>query len=190
MDYRYHLAIGSHLPVLEAWGFSPRTVFTWDKEIVGLGRGFARDVTEHIVLALRGDVPGPDHADRPHSRFSIRKSRVHSDKPDWAEQHIERWLPGGAFVSLFEVVVALDERNDAQQRDHLGALVEFRGLEANRAQNEIDPLASGLEGPAACIVRVEHVGARHLDRSQCLDRERPPVALFSNRRVVSQVISA
>jgi len=98
---RYHLAIGSHLVVLKAWGFEPRTVFSWNKIIAGLGNGFARDVSEHIVLAVRGDVPPPDAGDRPLSLFSWKKTKLHSQKPDWPEQQVEMILPGGAFVSLF-----------------------------------------------------------------------------------------
>jgi N6-adenosine-specific RNA methylase IME4 len=98
---RYHLAIGSHLKVAEAWGFRPRTVYTWNKEIRGLGRGFAVDLTEHIVLLIRGDIPAPNDDERPLSMFSIRKSRVHSQKPDWAHRLVEARLPGGAYVDLF-----------------------------------------------------------------------------------------
>jgi N6-adenosine-specific RNA methylase IME4 len=99
---RYHLAIGSHLEVLKAWNFEPRTVFSWNKIIAGLGNGFSRDVSEHIVLAVRGDVPPPDAGDRPLSLFSWKKTKLHSQKPDWPEQYIERLLRGGAFVSLFQ----------------------------------------------------------------------------------------
>jgi N6-adenosine-specific RNA methylase IME4 len=99
---RYHLAIGSHLEVLKAWNFEPRTVFSWNKIIAGLGNGFARDVSEHIVLAVRGDVPPPDVGDRPLSLFSWKKTKLHSQKPDWPEQYVEKLLRGGAFVSLFQ----------------------------------------------------------------------------------------
>jgi N6-adenosine-specific RNA methylase IME4 len=98
---RYHLAIGSHLVVFKAWGFEPRTVVSWNKIIAGLGNGFVRDVSEHIVYAVRGDVPPPDTGDRPLSLFSWKKTKLHSQKPDWPEQQVELILPGGAFVSLF-----------------------------------------------------------------------------------------
>jgi N6-adenosine-specific RNA methylase IME4 len=98
---RYHLAIGSHLIVLKGWGFEPRTVVSWNKVTAGLGNGFVRDVSEHIVYAVRGDVPPPDAGDRPLSLFSWKKTKLHSQKPDWPEQQVELILPGGAFVSLF-----------------------------------------------------------------------------------------
>jgi N6-adenosine-specific RNA methylase IME4 len=98
---RYHLAIGSHLVVLKAWDFEPRTVVSWNKIIAGLGNGFVRDVSEHIVYAVRGDVPPPDAGDRPLSLFNWKKTKLHSQKPDWPEQQVELILPGGAFVQLF-----------------------------------------------------------------------------------------
>jgi len=98
---RYHVSIGSHVKVAEAWGFRPRTLYTWDKEIRGLGRGFAVDITEHVVLLIRGDIPAPNDEDRPLSLFSIRKSRVHSQKPDWAHRQVEERLPGASYVDLF-----------------------------------------------------------------------------------------
>lgn len=99
---RYHLALGSHLVVLKAWNFEPRTIVSWNKIIAGLGNGFVRDVSEHIVYAVRGDVPPPDAGDRPLSLFSWKKTKLHSQKPDWPEKQVELILPGGAFVSLFQ----------------------------------------------------------------------------------------
>jgi N6-adenosine-specific RNA methylase IME4 len=98
---KYHVAIGSHVIVLKAWGFEPRTEFIWHKELRGLGNGFNVDVHECLILGIRGDVPAPDPENRPLSLFSIRKSRTHSLKPDWPQQQLERWLPGGAFIYLF-----------------------------------------------------------------------------------------
>jgi N6-adenosine-specific RNA methylase IME4 len=98
---KHHVAIGSHVTVLRAWGFEPSTEFVWNKELRGLGNGFNVDVHESLILGLRGDVPAPDPENRPLSLFSIRKSRTHSLKPEWPQQQLERWLPGGAFIYLF-----------------------------------------------------------------------------------------
>lgn len=98
---RYHVAIGSHVKVLEAWGFRPRTEYCWDKELRGTGKGFSVDRHECVILGLRGDVPAPDDENRPLSLFSQRRSRLHSQKPDWAHRQIEIWLPGGSYVDLF-----------------------------------------------------------------------------------------
>jgi N6-adenosine-specific RNA methylase IME4 len=98
---RHILAIGAHLPVLEYWRFEPKTVITWDKQIVGLGNGYTRDVTEHIVFATRGSpaVPGPEH--RVASLFEQKKTSKHSEKPDWPQIQIETWFPDMSYVELF-----------------------------------------------------------------------------------------
>lgn len=98
----YHVAIGSHLKVLAAWRLTPRTIVTWDKEIAGLGKGFVRHQSEHIIVATRGDVPAPDDADRSPSLFAERRSSLHSEKPDWPERQLERWKVRGPGVVLFE----------------------------------------------------------------------------------------
>lgn len=97
---RYHLAIGSHLPVLEARRLKPRTVVTWDKVRPGLGNGFVRDRTEHIVFATRGDVAVPAPHLRPDSLFDQARSGRHSEKPsihDW----IEAWFPDMSRIEFF-----------------------------------------------------------------------------------------
>lgn len=98
---RHHLAIGSHLPVLAAWGFVPVTVVTWDKESTGLGNGYVRDRNEHIVFAVRGKPPVPPPELRPDSLFAHRRSRIHSEKPDWMHERIEEWFSGVSKVELF-----------------------------------------------------------------------------------------
>jgi N6-adenosine-specific RNA methylase IME4 len=98
---RHILAIGAHLRVLEAWGFEPRTVVTWNKEIAGMGNGYTRDVTEHIVFAVRGKPAAPGPEDRVPSLFDARKTSKHSEKPDWPQRQIEIWFPNMSFVELF-----------------------------------------------------------------------------------------
>jgi N6-adenosine-specific RNA methylase IME4 len=95
----WHLLIGSHHPVLEAWGFSPRRLFCWDKQVVGLGNGFGRDVTEHLIIATRGRVKVPPPKLRPPTLFEARKGE-HSEKPHWAEERLEEWY-GSKGVVLF-----------------------------------------------------------------------------------------
>lgn len=98
---RHILAVGGHLEVVRLWGFEAKTVVTWDKQIVGLGNGYTRDVTEHIVFATRGApaVPGPEH--RVASLFEQRKTNKHSEKPEWPHQCIETWFPDMSYVELF-----------------------------------------------------------------------------------------
>jgi N6-adenosine-specific RNA methylase IME4 len=97
----YHVAIGSHVKVLEAWGFRSCTEIVWDKELRGLGRGFSVNKHESLFLGLRGDVPAPTDENRALSLFSQRRSRIHSQKPDWPQRYIEILLPRGSYVDLF-----------------------------------------------------------------------------------------
>jgi N6-adenosine-specific RNA methylase IME4 len=97
----YHVAIGSHVKVLEAWGFRSRTEIVWNKELRGLGRGFSVNMHESLFLGLRGDVPAPVDENRALSLFSQRRSRVHSQKPDWPHRYIEILVPRGSYVDLF-----------------------------------------------------------------------------------------
>src|SRR5262249_53139285 len=78
-----HLLDGSALAVLAAWGFVPKTMLTWDKGRVGMGK-WLRGRTEHCILAVRGDpkimltnqttlITGPvrEHSRKPDSFFDL-----------------------------------------------------------------------------------------------------------------------
>lgn len=79
-----------------AWGFKPKTVITWTKTGLGMGRYF-RGTTEHIVFAVRGRLPLrrkdlPTHFDAPKGR--------HSEKPDKSYRMIEK-ASHGPFLEMF-----------------------------------------------------------------------------------------
>jgi N6-adenosine-specific RNA methylase IME4 len=48
-----HLLDGSAAAVLKAWGFEAKTILTWVKDKIGLGR-WLRGQTEHVILAVKG----------------------------------------------------------------------------------------------------------------------------------------
>lgn len=99
---RHMLAIGAHIPVLQAWGFNPNTTCTWDKEWIGLGNGYVRDRCEHVILATRGKPAVPSNpSDRPDSIFAERRSNKHSEKPARVHDWIETWFPQMSYVELF-----------------------------------------------------------------------------------------
>lgn len=99
---RHIVAIGAHVAVLKAWNFTPTTLVTWDKEWPGLGNGYVRDRTEHLVLAVRGKPPVPLGAGfRPPSIVSLRRTKKHSEKPLFPQEWIEQWFPDMAYVELF-----------------------------------------------------------------------------------------
>lgn len=50
-----HLAKGFATEVCRAWGFEPKTVYTWNKTKMGTG-DWGRSKTEHIILGVRGKV--------------------------------------------------------------------------------------------------------------------------------------
>lgn len=70
MHDAYHL--------LEAWGFEPHTILTWDKQRVGVGY-YLRGQTEHCILATRGK-PIITHSAQ--STLISVKATSHSTKPD------------------------------------------------------------------------------------------------------------
>jgi N6-adenosine-specific RNA methylase IME4 len=82
--------------VLEAWGFTPRSVLTWIKPRYTLGV-YLRNATEHILLGTRGKAP---------VRFRCQASWVfaplqdHSHKPEEQFAIIERVSPG-PYLELF-----------------------------------------------------------------------------------------
>jgi N6-adenosine-specific RNA methylase IME4 len=105
------LADGTAAQVVKAWGFEPKTVYTWrkvtkdgSKERLGSGH-YGQNCTEHMILAVRGKpvVRGegvPNIFDAPRGR--------HSEKPGRAFEVIEKVTPcaPGARIELF----AVDER--------------------------------------------------------------------------------
>lgn len=102
---RHHLAIGSHLAPLAAWGFRANTILTWGKMRPGLGNGYLRDISEHVVLATRGTPPAPPPDRRQLSLFLQPRSSQHSAKPPHLHDWIESWFGApqdSAYVELFQ----------------------------------------------------------------------------------------
>jgi len=82
--------------VLEAWGFTPRSIFTWIKPRMGLGN-YLRNTTEHMLLGTRGKAPVLFKA-QPNWGFFPRQE--HSRKPEEHYSVIRRVSPG-PFLELF-----------------------------------------------------------------------------------------
>ena len=71
--------IFSHAPkLLESWGFTYRTLFTWKKKSFGMGFWF-RGCTEHLIVASKGDIKPFRYQKR---NFLETKSLKHSQKPE------------------------------------------------------------------------------------------------------------
>jgi len=82
--------------VLEAWGFKPKSVFTWIKPRLGLGN-YLRNATEHVLLGTRGNAPVLFKS-QPNWLFAPVQD--HSHKPEEQYSIIERCSPG-PYLELF-----------------------------------------------------------------------------------------
>lgn len=85
--------------VIEAWGFTPKTGFVWDKVRHGFGH-YVEVRHEHLIICTRGScLP-----DRPTPMFpsvlTERRSDEHSGKPASVRTMIER-LYDGPYLELF-----------------------------------------------------------------------------------------
>jgi len=86
--------------IIDAWGFTYKSMQTWDK-VLGLPGRFFQVQTEHLVVAERGDCP-PDHpTPKPKSIFVERRSEEHSQKPTAVRKMIEKLYTTGPFLELF-----------------------------------------------------------------------------------------
>lgn len=97
------LAIGAHLPVMKAWGFTPNSMgFTWAKTTSSgawhFGGGFTtRKNEEFVVMGKRGRSVR-EHADV--RSLIIEPVREHSRKPDDFHKRVERYT-SGPYCELF-----------------------------------------------------------------------------------------
>lgn len=82
--------------VLEAWGFTPRSILTWIKPRFTLGN-YLRNATEHILLGTRGNAPVKFHSQ---ATWMFAPLQDHSHKPEEQYAVIERVSPG-PYLELF-----------------------------------------------------------------------------------------
>ena len=76
--------------LLDAWGFTPKTILTWDKVHMGLG-SWLRNVTEHCLVAVQGHPI----VTLTNQTTLIRESRrEHSRKPEAFYALVESLCPG------------------------------------------------------------------------------------------------
>jgi N6-adenosine-specific RNA methylase IME4 len=86
-----HIAIGSHVKVIEAWGFRPSTIaFDWIKQNPR-GDGLSRSNSEQCFIAIKGS---PRRLATDVRQVVIAPVGEHSEKPDEVRRRIERLLPG------------------------------------------------------------------------------------------------
>lgn len=86
------------IQILEGWGFTYKTLLTWDKTgPLGLGYYF-RGRTEHVMFGVRGRLP--IEARRREQNIVHAPNRSHSEKPDAFYDLVERVSPG-PYAELF-----------------------------------------------------------------------------------------
>lgn len=82
--------------VMEAWGFSYRSILTWIKPRLGLGH-YLRNQTEHLLFGIRGRAP---MLFRAQGSWLYAPVQEHSHKPEEQYAIIERCSPG-PYLELF-----------------------------------------------------------------------------------------
>jgi len=104
--------------VARAWGFTPKTLYTWVKtakgaDIVylaetlaeevdlafGMGRQF-RGCSEHAIIATRGK-PGPVPASKRERAVLLAPAMPHSRKPEGFQDALDRMYPAEPRLELF-----------------------------------------------------------------------------------------
>jgi N6-adenosine-specific RNA methylase IME4 len=86
-------------PVITAWGFNYKTSIVWDKMAPTFGN-YVGVQHEHLLIATRGSCL-PDHpTPMVASVVSLKRSGVHSEKPEAFRQMIDRLYDGGADQKL------------------------------------------------------------------------------------------
>lgn len=82
--------------VMEAWGFTYRSILTWVRPVFGLGQ-YLRTASEHLLFGTRGKAPILFRS-QPSWLFAPRQE--HSHKPEEQYAVIERCSPG-PYLELF-----------------------------------------------------------------------------------------
>ena len=82
--------MGDAYDLLRTWGFTAKTILTWDKVNMGLG-DWLRNVTEHCILAVRGR---PVVTLTNQTTLIREKRREHSRKPEAFYELVESLCPG------------------------------------------------------------------------------------------------
>jgi N6-adenosine-specific RNA methylase IME4 len=86
------------IEIVEAWGFTYKGLITWVKPHMGLGN-YARNATEHMIVAVKGRVKRRVSARR-YLTWFIAETRGHSRKPEQQYDYAEAlgWPP---YLELF-----------------------------------------------------------------------------------------
>lgn len=94
--WTYPAALEQSFEVVHAWGFEPKSIFTWVKPRLGLGN-YLRNCTEQMIFATRGKAPIKFKGQMNWGMFPVQD---HSHKPEEVYSIIER-CSDGDYLELF-----------------------------------------------------------------------------------------
>lgn len=94
--WTYPAALEQSFEVVRAWGFEPKSIFTWVKPRLGLGN-YLRNSTEQMIFATRGKAPIKFKGQMNWGMFPVQD---HSHKPEEVYSIIER-CSDGDYLELF-----------------------------------------------------------------------------------------
>jgi N6-adenosine-specific RNA methylase IME4/ParB-like chromosome segregation protein Spo0J len=92
----YHMLNGAR-QVLDAWGYAPIVILTWNKDKIGMG-AWLRGQTEHCIFATRGK---PIVTLTSQSTRLDAPVRAHSEKPREFYDLVESLCPAPRYADLF-----------------------------------------------------------------------------------------
>lgn len=85
--------------VIKAWGFKYKASFIWDKVSHNVGH-YNSVRHELLLICIKGSCP-PDNKVYYDSVVSIKRSRIHSEKPERFREIIDELYPNGNRIELF-----------------------------------------------------------------------------------------
>lgn len=97
-----YLCNGAGFEVLNAWGFTPKTIITWGKDKMGIGQYF-RGQTEHVIFGVRGCLPYkilPNGKRGQSTTLLLEPRTTHSTKPESMIERIET-VSYAPYVEIF-----------------------------------------------------------------------------------------
>ena len=95
--------LANGLACMEAWGFSFKSFWGWEKEYPGKQRGtgyWSFDNLELLLIGTRGKFPAPLPGTQP-TKLTKHPVREHSQKPDFHAEQIERLWPSVPKLEMF-----------------------------------------------------------------------------------------
>jgi len=87
-------------PVIEGWGFEYKTSIIWDKVAHNFGH-YVSVRHELLLICTRGSCTPDQPTPMPDSVISLKRSDVHSEKPEEFRQLIDRLYPLGQALEVF-----------------------------------------------------------------------------------------